>query len=60
MGMRDDHRPRRPAHGENTDQPSTILELPVKPIRNDLGRPGKDNHVIGRIGLIAVGGSLRS
>ena len=29
MRMRDDHRPLRPAHGENADQPSTILELPV-------------------------------
>ena len=25
MGMRDDHRPRRPAHAENTHQPSPSL-----------------------------------
>ena len=29
MRMRDDHRPLRPAHGENADQPSAILELPI-------------------------------
>src|SRR3954471_12255992 len=55
--MRDDDRPRRPGDREDANQPSTVLELPVQSLRNDFGRSSEHDHVIGRTGFVAFGGS---
>ena len=59
VGMRHDRGPRRLGRGENADQPAALLELPVQPLRHDLGRAIEDDHVIGRVGRIALGGRRR-
>ena len=55
VGVRHDHGPGRLRHRENADQPATLLELPVKPVRGDLGRAVEDNHVVWGVGRIPLG-----